>query len=77
MDILAKDYRAGIGETNEVQVQGSTFGSLIKNLKKIGNIDCRKTHKREVIFSEFREGAWGIFFWNRHTCALDAWIEWR
>ena len=76
-EVLASNYRAGIGEENGVKISGTTFGSLIRNLRKVAKIDCRSTHKEEVIFSEFRQGAYGIFYWNRHTGALSAWIEWE
>jgi len=77
MEIQAKDYKAGIKDTNDIIIPGTTFASLQKNLKKMANINCKTTHTREVIFSEFKQGAWCVCFWNKKTCWLDAWIEWR
>lgn len=77
MDILATNYRAGIKDQNDIVVKGSTFTALQKNLKKMAGINCKSTHRRQFISSEFKPGAWGVFYWNKKTCGLDAWIEWR
>jgi hypothetical protein len=68
-------YSAGLREKNGVVVRGKTINAMIRKIKKLGNIDCRSVHTRQTIFSEFRPGAWGVFYWNTITGSLDAWIE--
>jgi hypothetical protein len=76
MEIHATDYKAGINEQSNIVLSGSTFASKIKNLKKMANINCRSTHLKQTIFSEFRRGSFGYYFWNRSTGCVDAWIVW-
>lgn len=70
-------YKAGIRETNDILVNGSTFWQKVKNLKKLAGIDCRSIHRKQVIFSEFRDECYGVFFWNKKTGDLDAWIDFK
>lgn len=71
------NYRAGLRDCNDITLKGTTYATLIKALKKLGNIDCRKTHAKQFIASEFRPGSFGYFYWNKQTGSLDAWIEWN
>ena len=70
-------YRAGIKDENGVKIKAHTrsVGGLIRGLKKQAGIDCRSVHNKQVIFSEFVPGAWGIFFYRKENGHLDAWIE--
>ncbi len=71
------NYLAGSATEDCIEVNGSTYQAKVRNLKKSYGIDCRKTHKKEFITSELRDGSFGYFFWNRQTGSLDAWIEWE
>lgn len=77
MEVFPSSYRAGLGDENGIVLKSKTFQSQIREIKRMGHIDCRSKHTKQYISSEFREGAWGVFFWNRSNCALDAWIEWE
>lgn len=77
MDKEESNYRAAIKEQNNVDIKGRSFGSKIRNLKKLANINCKTTHIRQTIFSEFYPTLWGIFYYNKKTGSLDAWIEWK
>lgn len=58
-----------------VEIRARTIRALVEKLKKATGINCRTTHAKQIVFSEFRTGAYGIYFWHKYTGRLNAWIE--
>ena len=58
-----------------LNVKGKTINAIMNKVKKLANIDLRGKHSRQIIYSEFRPHAWGIFFWLNATGKCVAFIE--
>ena len=67
-------YNAYINDV-KTDLKGDNANKAIQHLKKLAGINCKTLHNKQVIFSEFKQGRWGTFFWNKKTGHLDASVE--